>query len=224
MLKAVVFDMDGVIADSEPIHVEAEKTTFRKHGVEASDVELHAFTGSDNWVMLRTMIDRYRLPLKLDALYREHMVNLFDAVRKHVQPFPGALDLIRGLSENGVPLAVASSSPRKLIDLVLEKFDVACLFHTIVSGDDVSLSKPNPEIFAKAATRLGLQPRECLAIEDSTNGVRAAKEAGMAVIGFKNANSLNQNLDGADAVVDGLLQIDAVLLARFGLSYPALKK
>ena len=216
MFKAVIFDMDGVIADSEPIHVQAEKDLFRPYGVELSDEELQRFMGFGIEPMLQKLVKTYNVPVQSDALYARHKVVLLERMKNGLQPVPGATDLVLSLHAGNVPLGLATSCFREMALLVVRKFGIEACFKVVVTVEDIAKSKPDPEIFLKAAERLGFAPGECLAIEDSANGVRAAKAAGMACIGFRNEHCGLQDIGGADAVVDDLRKIDDAMLRSFG--------
>jgi HAD superfamily hydrolase (TIGR01509 family) len=220
MLKAVVFDMDGVIADSEPIHVKAEKESLLAYGVRLSDEELHGFMGFGIEPMLEKLIEKYRVDVDPGTLYRAHQANLMNQMRLSVEPIPGSVELIRLLRDLGIPVGLASSAFRQLVDLVLGKFGIRSSFRIVVTVDDITKSKPDPEIYLKAAERLGADAGACLAIEDSTNGVRAAKAAGMSCVGFRSPNSLNQDLGAADRIVDDLREIGIDTLRELGFAIP----
>jgi HAD superfamily hydrolase (TIGR01509 family) len=134
-----------------------------------------------------------------------------------LMPIPGSLDLIRHLNSQGIPLGLATSSFKDLVRLVLRKFRIETCFRAVVTVDDISKTKPDPEIFLAAAKGLGIPPHDCLAVEDSTNGILAAKTAGMTCIGYLSPNSRNQNLGSADAVVDRMSAITPELLRSLGL-------
>jgi HAD superfamily hydrolase (TIGR01509 family) len=217
MIQAVIFDMDGVIADSEPIHVKAEKELFLPYGVALEDEELQRFMGFGIEPMLKKLIEKYGVPVRADALYAVHRENLLRLMRQKLEPVPGALELIRLLHHGGVSLALATSSFREMADMVTRKFGIEKCFRTVMTVEDISRSKPDPEIFLKASAEMGFGPKECLVVEDSTNGVRAARAAGMTCIGLRNPNSGRQNHDGADVVVDSLRQVTPGLLLPLGL-------
>ncbi|MWC26992.1 HAD family hydrolase [Paenibacillus sp. MMS18-CY102] len=201
--RAVVFDMDGVLADSEPLYFEIERASFARHGITLGEAEQHAFVGVSLEEMWRTIKERYGLQPPLEELLAAHQRNVLEAVAAHtsLQPIPESAAFIRWLKRRGYRIAVASSSPIALIHLLLKQ--IGCLrdFDIIASGEEVKHSKPAPDVFLLAAERLGVPASECLAVEDSHNGVRAAKAAGMQVVGYRNPNSGNQDLTPADWIV-----------------------
>lgn len=208
MFAAVIFDMDGVIVDSEPLHIKAERITLAPYGLDIPDAEFHAYMGQTPKMLIADMIRKYRLPVSLEALYGVHRKNLLQLYRNEVQPVPGALELIGVLHADKIPLGLASSSDIDLIDTVLARFRLNHILTVTSSGQEVSRPKPAPDIFILEAERLGVKPSQCVVIEDSTNGIRAAKSAGMTCIGFDSPNSHNQQYDEADMVVDDLRQLD----------------
>ncbi|HKZ95029.1 MAG TPA: HAD-IA family hydrolase [Candidatus Bathyarchaeia archaeon] len=208
MIKAVIFDMDGVIVDSEPMHIEAEKRILLKHGARVSTDELRTYTGTTAEFEFTDLIQKYRLNTTVDRLFREKEAILFKLLEKKTKPTKGVIRLIKSLKKCGLRLAIASSGHRKLVQYFLRKLKIARLFDSVVCAEDISRSKPDPEIFLKAARSLGLGPAECIVIEDSKLGVEAAKSAGMKCIAYRNPNSGNQDLSKADMVIDDFSKPD----------------
>jgi len=208
MMKAVIFDMDGVIVDSEPAHIEAEKRVLSKRGVKITDKELRAYTGTTAEFEFTDLIRKYHLTSTVDRLFREKEDILLKLLEKEMKPVKGVVGLIRSLKERGLRLAIASSGHRKLVNYFLRKLKIHDLFDSVVCAEDVTRSKPDPEIFLKAAKSLGLKPSQCIVIEDSKLGVEAAKSAGMKCIGFQNPNSGNQDLSNADFIIDDFSKLD----------------
>ena len=203
MEKCVIFDMDGVIIDSEPIHQECERRMFSLLGINISDEEHNTLIGATDETLWTTLGNLHHLPISITEaiqlkkkLYLEYLKS-----ENNIQPLPYINELIADLYENGFRLAVASSSPHEQIDFILEKFKFKRYFHAVVSGEDVKEGKPHPEIFLKASDAVGVPPNLCVVIEDSYNGVTAAKKAGMLCIGFNNPNSGTQDLSKADILI-----------------------
>jgi HAD superfamily hydrolase (TIGR01509 family) len=207
LFQAVIFDMDGVIVDTEPLHKKTERVTLSPFGITLTDGELDSYMGTEARLLMTRFIERFHLNVTFDDLYASYKSNLIRLFGEGVPPVPGAFSLIRALSSAGVPIAVGSSSHRNLVELVLSQTGLADRFTAVVSGDDASRSKPHPDIFLEAARRLGVLPGRCVVIEDSTNGVAAAKAAGMFCVGFRNPNSTGQDLTPADWVVRSMDEI-----------------
>lgn len=208
-MKAVIFDMDGVIIDSEPIHFEVDMQTMEKLGVNISKDELNKYVGTTNEYMLTELINKYKIEKSIDEI-TEYKINLTINKIKDakIDAIDGIRELLVELKNNNINTAIGSSSTRDLIDAVIEKFKLKSYFDYIVSGDEVKEGKPKPDIYLEASKRLNIEPSECIVIEDSKNGVLAAKNAGMKCIGFKNENSGNQDLSRADIIVDSIKDIN----------------
>ena len=208
-IRAVIFDMDGVMVDSEPIYFESNRSVFAELGFTVSHDDYAQFVGLDAgrmWAQLKALHNLpHRVP-ELVGLEADGMVAGLQAAG--LEPMPGLLTLIDALRSRDRRLAVASSSTRRVIQTVLAKLRLEDAFDHVISGEDVELGKPAPDIFLLASNLLEIPPAECLVIEDSANGVRAAKAAGMRCIGFRNPNSGAQDLSPADAIVESLDQIE----------------
>lgn len=205
--------MDGVIIDSEPIHHRAERILLSNYGVSVTDKELHVFTGKDASQLLKGFIKQYRLSVEFTTFYLQHQTNLEHVFKTSEIPGTDAVPLIREIHRRNIPLALASSSHRKLIQLVLDRLNMADYFQVIIGGDEVQRGKPYPDIYIEAAERLKRAPGLCIAIEDSKNGVQSAKDAGCFCVGYINPNSGNQDLRRADKIVRHFsdLNIEALL-------------
>lgn len=201
MRPGIIFDMDGVIIDSEPLHRRAVRILLSRYKVSITDQELHAFAGNDATQLLKGLIRRYRLSVDFSTLINQHQQNVERVFATSTIPETPAVDLIRLLHEKEIPLALASSSHRQLIQLVLAHLDLTECFQVIIGGDEVERGKPFPDIYIEAARRLKRNPAFCLAIEDSKNGVQSAKDAGCFCVGYVNPNSGNQDLERADKIV-----------------------
>ena len=204
MIKAVIFDMDGVLVNSEPYHFEVEKQLLRELGISITDEELESFVGLALDKMWGRLKKSHGLKDSIDSLAEkdtESRVSYFASLEK-LEPIEGVRELIRNVRDGGLKTAVASSSHSRLISTVLEKTGLSEYFPVIVSGVDMEHGKPSPDIFIKTAEILGTGTEECLVIEDSLNGVTAAKAAGMKCIGFRNPASGSQDLSAADIIID----------------------
>lgn len=212
MLKAFIFDMDGVIIDSEPLHFETDKMVMKEFGVEVSDEELTSFVGTTNPYMWSVLLEKYKLSTSVEELlelqnkYKSQMFG-----QSKLSPIEGITELILNLRERGAYIGLASSSSRQFITMILKALNIYHYFDVIVSGEEVINSKPAPDIFLKAAQELQVDPENCIVLEDSENGVIGAKAAGMKCIAFKNPNSGIQDLTQADCIVPTLLGLERSL-------------
>lgn len=211
MLKAVIFDMDGVMIDSEPVHMEAFKRLMQDLEIPFERPYYLQFIGSTTNHMWTKLIQDYHLDISKDELMRRsdeyvHQIN-GDAGYPVME---GVTLLIRKLHDAGIRLAVASSSGMKRLEATLEKMQVKECFDGIVSGTQVKNPKPAPDTFLAAAAVLGVEPQECIVIEDSLNGMKAAKAAGMICVMFEN-ESLGIKVDSSfsDYIIQGFEELDA---------------
>lgn len=206
--KYLIFDMDGVIVDSEAVNIASELAVLEKAGVRASFQEHTQYLGVTAEVTWADLKKKYSLPLDIAdyiAQAAEETARYFE--ENDLQPISGIHHLIDWLLENGWHLAVASSSSRDTIDHHLKAIHLSEAFTTTVSTEEVGASKPAPDVFLKAAEYLGADPKECLVIEDSRNGSIAAKAAGMTCIGFANPDYPPQDLSICDSVVTDYEQL-----------------
>ena len=205
--------MDGVLVDSEFLHIKAEKLTLAPYGIELSKEEINNFMGMGVKMMLISLIEKYSLPITEETLFRIHEKNLSDSFQEELEIMPGAIEIINHLKHRKIKLALASSSSLYLINLVLRIIHLESVFDVVISGEEVINGKPFPDIFRKTAELLNVQPDRCVVIEDSKNGVTAAKSADMICIGFRSPNSKNQDISQADYIVDDLIKIKELLPA-----------
>lgn len=207
-MKAVIFDMDGVIIDSEPIHFEVDIQTMKDFGCSISKEELNKYVGTTNEYMFTDIKNKYKLDKSVEEIinYRTEIVKR-KVIESDLAPIEGIVDLLKDLKDKNILAAIASSSPRDFIEVVVSKFGIKDYFSCILSGEEVENGKPAPDIYLETAKKLGIAPEEGVVIEDSKNGVIAAKEAGMKCIGFKNINSGEQDLSKADCIVNSILDV-----------------
>jgi len=210
MFKCIIFDMDGVIIDSEPIHFKIEKKLFKNLGLAISDEKQDSFVGTASRPMWLHIKNKYKLNQSLEELVEMGRTSYMDYLlsQENEKPMPGVAELIKELYRNNVKLVVASSASIKNIEIVLKMFNLERFFQTKVSGDEVNNGKPAPDTFLYAAKIIGAQPEECIVIEDSKNGVEAAKSARMRCIGFENPNSGKQDLSSADIVINSFSEVN----------------
>jgi HAD superfamily hydrolase (TIGR01509 family) len=211
-VRAVIFDMDGVIVDSEPYSMQALVDTLHQHGIEPTADELRRSYGRRVRDDLVDYFSRHQVTGDIDMAIAHKQARYFHLAAGHLQPIAGVLDLITRLRDHGYRLALASSGDRIKVAFGLQALALNSVFEAIVTGDDVSRSKPDPEIYLLAAQRLGIPPEKCLAIEDAPAGVEAAKRAGMRCVGVTNSVTRDQ-LHKADLIVDSLADDLSPMLA-----------
>jgi len=211
MLKAVIFDMDGVIIDSEPTHMKLENATYKKLGIEVTGDEHYSFVGSTSHYMWEALKNKYKLNQTLEELIEYDRSIYFEYLNSdecEITLIAGVKGLIEELYENGIKLAIASSSPLNVIEAIAKKFQIEEYFEVFVTGDDVKRSKPEPDIFLFASEKLGVSPENCVVIEDSHNGVRAAKKAGMKCVGINSDPTGSQDISMADLEINSFKEVN----------------
>jgi len=182
-IRAVLFDMDGVLADSEQLINAAAIAMYRELGLEVKPADFLPFVGAGEDRYVGGVAEQYHFPLDLPAAKRRTYELYLQLVPTKLEVFPGAADLARACRRAGLRIAVASSADLIKIEANLAKIGLPReQWDTVVTAEDVSARKPAPDIFLKAARRLGLDPVQCVVIEDAVNGVTAAKAAGMRCV------------------------------------------
>ena len=209
MLKAIIFDMDGVLVNSEPLHRKAYFNMFEEFNLNVSNRLYESFTGKSTSAICKELCEIFDLSISHEKLMfskRKHFKTIFDN-DPEFQMIDGALSLIKNYFYNNLTLILASSASMTNINRIFKKFDLDKFFKAKISGADLKESKPNPEIFIKAAKLSGFSKSECIVIEDSTNGIIASKSAGIYWIVYNSPNSKNQNYNKADLVVSNFNEI-----------------
>lgn len=203
MLKAVIFDMDGVIIESEPLHHVAYHNMFKDVNIKVSTPLYESFTGKSTINVCKQICELYNLeetPEYLVSLKRKHFDYIFNN-DTNFDLIDGVLDIIQEYHNNGLTLVLASSATMSSIERIFNKFDLNPYFKAKLSGADLKQSKPHPEIFMNAVKETGYKTQECIVIEDSTSGITAAKGAGVFCVGFDSFHSKNQDYSKADLVI-----------------------
>ncbi|WP_391592955.1 HAD family hydrolase [Winogradskyella sp.] len=209
MLKAVLFDMDGVIVDTEPLHRKAYHQMFDDVNINVPTELYESFTGQSTINICKRLVEHFGLresPEQLMTLKRHHYSYLFNH-DDELALIDGVFNRIKDYYENEVALVVASSASMKGINQIFERFDLNPYFSGKFSGADLKRSKPHPEIFMKAADHTGFKKSECMVIEDSTNGIKAAHAAGIFCTAYKSEHSSGQDYSLANKVISDFKEI-----------------
>ncbi len=209
-LKAVLFDMDGVIVDTEPLHRKAYFSTFDDLEIEVSEELYTSFTGASTKKVCTTLIERFQLTQSHEelALIKRKYFRHFFYNDTDFNLLPGVKSLIENYFDNNIKLVLASSASMVTIDMVFEKFDLEKYFIGKISGADLKESKPHPEIFLLASEIANEPKGNCMVIEDSTNGIIAAHYAEIFCTAYKSEHSVGQNYEKANLVISDFSEIE----------------
>lgn len=209
-LKAVLFDMDGVIVDTERLNRKAYFGMFEFFKIPVDENLYKTFIGRSTDSVCQIVIDKFNITTitkaQLLAKKREIFKDLFDN-DPEFDLIPGVRDLIEDYYKNGLTLVLASSARLETIQMVFDRFNLNHMFVAKISGTDLKESKPHPEIFQKAAQLAGQPIENCIVIEDSTNGIEAAYRAGIFVVAYKSEHSYNQNYTNASIVISDYKEV-----------------
>ncbi len=216
MIKTVIFDMDGVIVDTEPVHKYAYDQHFKELNIEVSDEMYATFTGNSTRNVFQKLKSHFNLKHDVEELIlrKRHLFNEAFDTKPDLELIDGVLKLILNLHANDMQLILASSASKSTINRVFNRFDLNQYFTHKVSGEDFPKSKPDPAIFLHAASLSEVPKSNCIVIEDSTNGVKAAKAAGIFCIGYESENSKHQDLSQADCIIGDFSEIDFEKIKR----------
>jgi HAD superfamily hydrolase (TIGR01509 family) len=201
-VKAVVFDCDGTLVDSERLSFQAWREALAAHGYELRDADIDATRGRAYPWVHAYFAERVEIPGP-DAFWPLHSGRLFELLETDLEVFDDAVDCARELKARGVPIAIATGSRRERLDATLRAARLESLFDATVAQDEVEHSKPAPDLFLRAADLLGIAPGDCVAVEDSPTGVEAALAAGMRVVAVARVPAHRETL-GSGTVVDRL--------------------
>jgi len=206
--QAFIFDMDGVIIDSEPLHFAVDIETMEYFGHPLTKEQFEKYVGMTNPEMWMDIKREYGIGQTVDELIEYQLMRKIQMVQEmEAEPIDGIKPFIAMLKHRGIAIGLASSSPREFIEAVLSRLEMLNDFGSIVSGEEVPHGKPAPDVYLEAARQLGVAPEYCIVLEDARHGVAAAKAAGMKCIGFKNPNSGEQDLSQADLIIDHVREI-----------------
>jgi beta-phosphoglucomutase len=210
MIKCVIFDMDGVVVNTEPIAYKANGELFKSLNIIVPDDVYATFIGSSDKNNMQKIKDLFNLEHTREQLLEEKYKYYYAVFDKadDLKLMPGVKDLITDLHNRGTKLILASSAARRKIDKVFTRFGLYSYFDEVISGENFEFSKPHPAIFLEAVEKSGFDKTECVIIEDSTNGIRAAKAAGVYCIAYVSGHGLPQDISDANKVITDFREFD----------------
>jgi beta-phosphoglucomutase-like phosphatase (HAD superfamily) len=211
MLQAIIFDMDGVLADSEPLWNEIDGALLKLYGVEYSGELKHEVLGKDFPTAMKFYAERFSIRADLEKMALQRHAIAEDFYANHIPLFSSAPRVLRELAAR-FPLGLATSSIGALAHPFLERHDIAQFLTQVTTGDEVENGKPAPDIYLRAAQKLKVEPSKCLVVEDALSGVQAGKSAGMKVAAIPDARFMDVSLysDKADYVLGSLEELPAL--------------
>jgi beta-phosphoglucomutase-like phosphatase (HAD superfamily) len=216
MIEAILFDMDGVIIDSEPLHKETFFLMADKLGFSMNDKAYDAFIGRSAVSQWQYAVDTFDLDKPAKVLAQEQIAMFMEQldIPGKATPSPGLDVILKFIEKRCLLSGLASSNDRPVVEKIVRLLGLEKYLKAVVSADDAASAKPAPDVFLLAAQKIGVSPDRCLVVEDASNGIRAAKAAGMSCIAYKNPNSGEQNLSEADYQVDRLDEVVAIIEQR----------
>jgi beta-phosphoglucomutase family hydrolase len=220
MLRAVIFDMDGLMVDTEYLHHTSFKKVLEQYGVNPVPnihgvIHVSGVSAEANWELFK---EKYNFNADTAELTRsKHKIHL-KLLKNNVVPMPGLFELLKDIKEHGYRISIASSSALEQINLIVNRLGITNFFDAITSGEEVTSGKPAPDIFLKAAAKLGIEPTQCVVLEDAMNGMKAAKAANMHAVVVPNKFTKHENFDTADLIVASLKELDSTRLDSLFIS------
>lgn len=204
MIKAVIFDMDGLMFDTESLFSEVQDKIAGKRGKKFTNGIKHKMMGQKAIDAISIMLSELKINENPEDVFKEQNEDYLELLKTKAEPMPGLFDLLDYLEKNNIRKAVATSSLKEWVDILFNRFNLYKRFEAVVTGDMVKKGKPDPEIYQKAVKLLNLEPSECVIIEDGLNGIRSGKSTGCLAIAVPSYFTKGQDFSEADVVVDGL--------------------
>jgi HAD superfamily hydrolase (TIGR01509 family) len=212
MIEAVIFDMDGVLADTEPFHKQVEQLVFAEAGLQIEEKEHWDYSGVATDVMWQMIAQHHQLPRTIEEMVIRNSEVCFDFFSnlEHIEPMPGLVNILQKIKDKGYKMGVGTSSVPEIIEIVLNRCGIRQYFEAIANSGEAGKSKPAPDVFLLAAQKLGVDPQNCIVVEDSKNGIAAAKAANMYCVAYCPASS-NQDVSKADTVISHYNELACIL-------------
>jgi HAD superfamily hydrolase (TIGR01509 family) len=214
MIQAILFDLDGLMFDSEPHSLASWEAVLAERGVTLDQLTIDSILGRRIDATARTLIDKYHLPDTVQGLADAKTEYQITHLHGNVPPMPGLIELLDEIDRRRLPKAIASSGIHRYVEAVLRVNDLRDRFSVIITGDQVARGKPAPDVFLAAARALNVEPVHCLVLEDAPTGVQAAKAAGMMCIAVPDHSVAQLDLSQADKIVASLYEVQTLLTSN----------
>jgi len=209
-IKAIIYDVDGTLVNSEPHHVKAWDSALKHYGSSLSSLSenfVRTMAGKKPLAIAMEMVEALNINAQPEELLKLKTSIYLELAETQLEPMRGAIQSIKDLRAAGYRLAIGTSLDASLLDSILRHLNIADEFEVIVTGDQITKGKPDPETYLKVIELLQLSPGECLVLEDAQSGIESAKAAGAWCIAIENVHAIKQNTSSADAVVSSLLEV-----------------
>ncbi|TMF12402.1 MAG: HAD family phosphatase [Chloroflexi bacterium] len=216
LFRAVIFDLDGVIWDGEPLYHEAFNVVLGRDGHTVTESDYSQIIGLSVEAAWDWVRERFSLTESPTIFYRAYNDAVLELMKQPREPLPGVADLLTQLKVRGIPVGLASASLRQWVDTTLDGLGLNGAFATTVTASEVEQSKPAPDLYVTAAEQLGVPPVECLAFEDTRSGIASAKAAGMFAVQVRASSTALPPLSEADMVIDKYADFDLSVLEEAG--------
>lgn len=214
MIKAIIFDMDGLMIDSEPSHLLASNKVFQNFNVQLSEEENSRYIGLPDIDMAKDIVVRYSFPISPQELVKRKQAEFRSILDKGISVLPGLMQLLEGLKKKKFKIGIASSSVLVEIKAAIKGLKIEKYFGTYASAEEVKKGKPSPDVYLLAAKRLKIDPKDCLVLEDAPSGVKAGKAAGMTVFAIPSQYTKGKDFSQADKVLQNLTEVFPLISAE----------
>ena len=207
-MKAIIFDMDGVILNSEPLHIKVCEEILHDLKISIPENFFDKYLGVANPVMWKEIKEELKIEKSVEELVQLQESKTFVTIRKiSITESPNLIKFLEVLKKENIPCIIASSSPQELINIIVEKLKLESYFKYWISAENYNTSKPDPTIFLEASKKLEISPKHCVVIEDSENGIKAAKKANMKCIAYTKFHIGNPNIKEADVAINNFSEL-----------------
>jgi len=219
MMNSVIFDMDGVIVDTEPIYKSVNDGVYAKYGLDFKEEDLEKYIGVSLRETWKDIMENNKLngDYKIDDIIEDHIYSYYQGLESasELELMPGVEEVFKFLKENDFKMVIASSSHEPIVKYIYQRFELGRYMQGFVDGTAVENGKPAPDIFLKALEKLGTNLENCFVVEDSEHGVNGAKKAGLKVIGFEQRQNADQDLSSADLIIPDFSQESLDKIKKF---------